>query len=113
MNIKRAIPCVIALAGTLSPGAFPGDRSVRISIADLDLSSPAGTELVYERIRRNATLLCRDNTSPWDARRNATLNRCVSAAIEGAIRRADVPQLTTLHVTLARTTLPGDTILQP
>lgn len=70
---------------------------IRIDVRRLDWSKPGVASRVYARIERSAWLVCRDNSSPWDSARVNTLQRCASAAIDDAVRRANTPELTALH----------------
>ena len=96
MKSLHVMSCAL-LAASIVPVPALAERSVRIQVEDSDLSSPASSANLYTRIGKTAVLLCRDSISPWDARRNASMKRCASAAIDHAVRQANSPVLTALH----------------
>jgi len=95
ISIKAGIATAVLMffAAAASAGS-----SVTLDVGDLDLSKPGIAAHVYARITRTATLLCRDGASPWDAAKASTVKRCVSESVETAVRRANAPTLTALHL---------------
>jgi UrcA family protein len=99
-----AATVVCTLFQVLNP-AYADSRSsaadrahgIRINVEHLDLESPEVAFRIYARIEKSAWLLCRDATSPWDGAPISTLKRCVSAAIDDAVKQANSPRLTALH----------------
>ena len=77
--------------------AFPSEPSIKVKFRDLDLSKPEGAAALYQRIERSARLVCKDSSSPYDAGRVATFDRCYKAAIQDAVASINQPQLTALH----------------
>jgi UrcA family protein len=59
----------------------PTDSNININLKfrDLDLSKPEGVAALYDRIERSARLVCKDTSSPWDAERVETFQRCYQA----------------------------------
>jgi UrcA family protein len=78
-------------------GAASGEPNITVKFRDLDLSKPEGVATLYQRIERSARLVCTDSSSPYDAGRVATFERCYKAAIQDAVSSIDQPQLTALH----------------
>ena len=70
---------------------------IRLDIEHLDLGKPEIAAGLYAQIQTTASLLCRDSSAPWDSGRAATWKRCVSVAVDGAVRQANAPTLTALH----------------
>ena len=70
---------------------------IRLDVEHLDLGKAEIAAGLYAQIQRSASLLCRDSSAPWDGGRAATWKRCVSEAIDGAVRQANAPKLTALH----------------
>jgi UrcA family protein len=77
--------------------ATPSEPSIKVKFRDLDLSKPEGAAALYQRIERSARLVCTDSSSPYDAGRVATFDRCYKAAVQDAVSTIDQPQLTALH----------------
>jgi UrcA family protein len=73
------------------------DPSIHLDVEHLDLGKPGVAAALYAQIQKSASRLCRDSSAPWDGGRAATWRRCVSAAIDEAIRQANAPELTALH----------------
>jgi len=74
-----------------------GESSIKIEFSDLDLSQPEAAAVLYKRIEMSARLVCKDSSSPWDAGRSTTFQRCYAAGIEDAVARVNQPRLTALH----------------
>jgi UrcA family protein len=72
-------------------------RSAKVSLADLDLSTPAGARVAYERIRRLAARLCDDRGDPWNRYHAATYNACVLETVADAVRQVQAPALAALE----------------
>lgn len=71
---------------------------VRIDVRQLELGDPQVAARLHAQIEKSAWQLCRDDSSPWDVARVASLRRCVAAATEQAVQRANVPTLTAFHL---------------
>jgi UrcA family protein len=87
----------VSLPALANETATPAESSIRVKIRDLDLSKPEGVATLYQRIERSARLVCTDSSSPWDAGRVATMQRCYEAAIQDAVSAINQPQLTAFH----------------
>ena len=86
-----------ALTAALTGVSLPAQADMKVKFGDLDLSKPEGIAALYGRIERSARLVCKDSSSPWDAGRVETFQRCYQAAIQDAVATANQPQLTALH----------------
>jgi UrcA family protein len=95
ISIKAGIASAVWMLCAMAANA---GSSVTLHVGDLDLSKPEIAAHVYTRIARSATLLCRDGISPWDAAKTSTLKRCVTESVESAVKRANQPALTALHL---------------
>ena len=85
---------VIAAEPAPNPADYP---SVKISFHNLDFDNPKAVAALYRRIQTSARIVCMDGSSPWDASRQETLERCYTAAVETAVGQVNRPQLTALH----------------
>ncbi len=85
-------------AGAGEPAANPKDNSgIKVSFDNLDFNNSAAVADLYRRIQLSARLACTDSSSPWDARRQKTFERCYNGTLESAITTVNRPQLTALH----------------
>ena len=108
MNTRSSISAGLAAAVLMCCAtAANAGSSVMLDVRNLDLSKPEVAARVYERIRRSATLLCRDGISSWDAAKASTLERCVAASVEASVKQANVPALTALLSKTQRSDLAG------
>lgn len=73
------------------------EPNIKVKFRDLDLSKPEGAATLYQRIERSARLVCTDSSSPYDAGRVETFQRCYQGAIQDAVASIDQPLLTALH----------------
>jgi UrcA family protein len=71
------------------PPAAPrtGTHSAKVSLADLDLTTPAGARVAYERIKRIAERLCDDREDLWSRYRAASYNACVRETVAEAVHQ--------------------------
>jgi UrcA family protein len=92
-----AIFATVSLPAQADESATPTEPNIKVKFRDLDLTEPEGVAALYQRIERSARLVCTDSSSPWDAGRVATMQRCYEAAIKDAVSAINQPQLTALH----------------
>jgi UrcA family protein len=87
---KFAIAAALAAAASLLPAAPAAaeEFTVRISYADLDLATAAGTEQLGKRIEVAAEEAC---GRPFirDLSAIASFERCKGKAVEGAVKQLD------------------------
>ena len=103
--IKRSIAAfaltaaftTLSLPAQADEHSVPTESTITVKFRDLDLSKPDGVATLYQRIERSARLVCTDSSSPWDAGRVATMQRCYEAAIQDAVSNINQPQLTAFH----------------
>lgn len=86
----------LALPAQADEGAST-EPNITVKFRDLDLSKPEGVAALYQRIERSARLVCKDSSSPYDAGRVETFERCYQSAIEDAVASINQPQLTAFH----------------
>jgi UrcA family protein len=73
-----------------------GVRTLTVSYGELDLSKPAGAEILYKRIKRAANTVCSvyESPMPWNF---VARNRCIQTAVDEAVAKVNAPLLTALH----------------
>jgi UrcA family protein len=81
--------------------ATPEPHAVRVSVADLDLTTHAGAVTAYRRIRNAARSVCGtvDRIFPEE---RAAWDRCVDEAVGTAIARLGAARLTEYHLAQSR-----------
>ena len=90
---------VIAL-GLASTSSFASTddvvRKQTVSYAGLDLTKPAGAEILYKRIRQAAFTVCGGYESPvtWSY---TYKSRCFKTAVDEAVAKVNSPLLSALH----------------
>jgi UrcA family protein len=93
-SIRATLVAMLALvsAGALAdqPQAPAARLAAKISLADLDLSTPDGARAAYERIRTVAKHLCFEL---WDNPYWQTYDACVHESLTNAVRRMNTPAL--------------------
>jgi UrcA family protein len=105
MNVKRtnillASGLAAVVLGLASASSFAttinGERSIKVSYGELDLSKPAGAEALYRRIRKAAFVVCgaQDSPMPWSY---TARTQCFKSAIDDAVAKVNSPLLTSLH----------------
>ena len=83
-----ALACVLVAAN-----AHAGDdRSETVKFADLNLSSQAGVEALYERIHSAARRVCEQPAGEW-----AAVRKCMTKTESQAIGKVNVPLLTAFY----------------
>ena len=88
----------VALAGPVDD-AIPG---ITVSYGDLDLSSPAGAQVLYQRIKGAARTVC----APLESKQlkvQALWRACFEEAVANAVSKVDRPMLTAVHKAASRT----------
>lgn len=91
--IAVAIFGVIAATVSGVSAADPDPVSLTVKYADLNLASPSGARVLYERIRAAAQGAC----SYFWFKTDADEARCVNSAITNAVTKVDQPALTAVY----------------
>jgi UrcA family protein len=84
-----------ALASSLQ--GSPGASSVRVSYADLDLSSPADVARLYQRIHRAAGSVCGPREFTGSHLALPSWTQCVANAVDSTVNRLELPALSAYH----------------
>jgi UrcA family protein len=104
-----AIISVIGAAAVMAgfAGRAAGDETIRhrnlieqatvVDASELDLADASDAEVLYRRIQRAAVTMCRDVGIEWGVKRVLQRRKCIAAAVDDAVTRADAPLLTALH----------------
>ena len=96
-SIRAALVAMFALASAVAladqPPA-PATRVAKVSLGGLDLSTPAGARIAYERIKTVAERLCFQLT---DDPYRETYEACVHETLANALRRVNAPTVAALE----------------
>ena len=88
---------------SIAPGclstAYAADAlpSKKVSYADLNLSRPAGVQVLYKRLKIAAAGVGDKEPQPRELSRHAHWKRCYEPALHNAIMEIDVPALLSLY----------------
>ena len=93
-SYRLAILAVLGLLGSAQVLADEPAKSLKVSYADLDLSTQAGAATLYSRIRSAAKTVCGYDDSSY---RHFAFTRCFKQAVGNAVAQVNNPQLTALH----------------
>jgi UrcA family protein len=95
LNLKTSVRAAAVLtlsviAATAAVAAQPSysannTRSKTVSLADLDLSTPAGMNAARERVKKTARRLCVLLADPADLSHQSNYVKCVDDAVTGAM----------------------------
>ena len=101
-----------ALASSFSAvsaaNASSESTSLKVKSADLNISSPAGARVLYDRIRAAAESAC----SYYWFERDADQVRCIQDAIANAVTRVNRPTLSAVYNAKNKTPLPTALVSQ-
>ena len=89
-----ALVAVLSLLGSAQALAGDGSRSIKVGYSDLDLTTQAGADTLYHRIRGAARQVCGYDSSFWDQR---SFRNCFNSAVGNAVAKVNNPLLTTLY----------------
>lgn len=87
-----AIAPLVAFADAPT-AAPPRTLESRVSLSDLDLSTPEGVRAAHKRLRQKAEYLCRQLEDSVRTTYRWTHAACVQATLADAIQRLNVPAL--------------------
>jgi UrcA family protein len=94
------LSCGLAMAAPVAQAASPDDAapSVKVSYADLDISTDRGLKTLYGRIQVAANQVCpQPLSSDFNSERKRIASDCREAAITRAVDQFHNPRLSTLH----------------
>jgi UrcA family protein len=90
-----ALMLSIASIALASP-ATDDTRSITVSYRELDISQPAGAQVLYKRIVRAATAVCDDFVQPYNELR-ARKSTCFKDAVANAVADVNSVELFAIH----------------
>jgi UrcA family protein len=88
--------------------ADPSSASITVKYADLDLASPSGARVLYERIRASAQGAC----AYYWFHTDADEARCVHDAIANAVTKINQPALSAVYNAKYRTSAQSTLVSQ-
>jgi UrcA family protein len=92
-----ACACIITGAQAVADAPQLNVRTVKVSYADLDITTGKGSAVLYGRIRRAASRVCAPLPAPREIRRYQQWKECQSSAISNAVATVNQPVLTAMH----------------
>jgi UrcA family protein len=93
----RAVPLLASLVLGSSLNVAQAEPGTTVEFRDLDLRKPRDVATLYARMERRAVSVCKHAASPWMAGHVQFVKKCVAAAVDDAVARANVGALTALH----------------
>jgi UrcA family protein len=108
--MKSTTAILGALAWSLSAvsAADPGSARISVKYADLNLASPSGALVLYERIRAAARSACNYFWFETDAAEA----RCLQNAIASAVAKVDRPALSAVYNAKFKISAPSPLVSQ-
>jgi len=111
--MTRAVLCAalgasVAMAGAAA--AWAEDGQMRVKLADLNLTTPAGAQTALARIRWNAGLFCDAGPGMKSLERRAPIDRCVTDMTRKSVSQLNAPLVTALLDTGAARPAPATTV---
>jgi UrcA family protein len=98
-----AILAALALSSSAIAAADPTSAGVTVKYADLNIASPSGALVLYERIRASAQSAC---SYFWFAT-DADEARCVHNTIANAVAKVNEPALSAVYDAKYKTSAPS------
>jgi UrcA family protein len=96
----KSLSVILAAASILTPIAgICADPvpQVRVTFADVNLSSPQGIATLYTRLQQAAAKVCGHEPQILDLSQHAAWSKCVNTALDGAVVQVDSIGLAALH----------------
>jgi UrcA family protein len=106
--IATAIFCALASSFSAVSAADPSSASVTVKYADLNIASPSGALVLYERIRAAAQSAC----SYFWFKTDADEARCVQHTIAKAVTKVNEPALSAVYDAKYKTSAPSALVSQ-
>jgi len=96
--IIAAAALVLGVASTAAPASPSSDgvRSVTVHFGELDLSGPAGAQVLFARIQRAAYEVCNGYSGPF-AELQIKGSPCYRTAVAKAVADVNSPQLSAIY----------------
>ena len=101
---------IFALASSFSAvsAADPSSASINVKYSDLNIASPSGALVLYERIRVAAQSAC----NYFWFKTDADEARCVHNTIANAVNKVNQPALSAVFVSKYKTSAPSSLVSQ-
>jgi UrcA family protein len=99
MIMKRAMLCVMVGASVLMGAttvARAEEASMRVKLADLNLTTQAGAQIALARIRWSAGVFCEASPGLKALERSAPVDRCVGDMTRKGVSQLGAPLVTAL-----------------
>jgi UrcA family protein len=106
--IATAIFGALALSFSAVSAADPSSASITVKYADLDLASPSGARVLYERIRAAAQSAC----NYFWFKTDADEARCLQNTIAKAVTKVNQPALTAVYNAKYKISAPSTLVSQ-
>ena len=106
--ITTAIFVALALSFGAVSAADPSSASITVKYADLDIASPSGARVLYQRIRAAAQSAC----AYFWFKTDADEARCLQNTIANAVTKVNEPALTAVYNAKFRTSAPPPLLSQ-
>lgn len=97
--MKRAVLCAVLGASVFMSAATVAqaeDASMRVKLADLNLTTQAGAQAALARIRWSAGLFCEASPGLKALERSAPIDRCISEMTHKGVTQLNAPLVTAL-----------------
>lgn len=92
-GVSLAALAIAPSAAQAQPASSQESVSVRISYADLNLSSPEGAREMMGRIQGAARIICGESSMNNDLSERARTHACVDATVSEAVRSLGAPSV--------------------
>ena len=106
--IATAILGALALSFSAVSVADPSSASITVKYADLDIASPSGALVLYERIRAAAQSAC----NYFWFKTDADEARCLQNTIAKAVTKVNQPALSAVYDAKYKTSAPSPLVSQ-
>jgi UrcA family protein len=112
LALCAALASAVAVGGPQTETA-PFTRSAKVSLADLDLSTPEGASAARERLRQTARRLCAQVADELDLSHQANYAACVEESLAAALRKIEEPTVASASSTSVQTSVAAKRTRQP
>ncbi len=95
MGVVTAL--MLGIASTAFASSAAGStRSIAVSYGELDLSRPAGAQVLYQRIERAALTVCNNFSEPF-SEMHTKASACYQNAVANAVAYVNSPQVFAIY----------------